>query len=376
MANIRQHGVYADYNATTPLCSQVLTTFKEYQLDVGNMSSGHMYGQHMQERYDQAADSILTCLGAQHYEYFSCGSATEASNWAFYSLLNHVKGCPRVVVSAIEHPCVIEPLKRYAIEGKIDLKVCSVDKNGRVRLEELETLVTENTILVSVILAHNEVGVIQPIMEIAEMAHRVGAQLVSDCVQAVGKMPVNLDTLGIDIAIVSAHKCYAPTGCGALIIKDTNVLKPWILGGTQQQKLRGGTVHVLGVDLFAKGLEYCCQELPNAVDIAAWVKQLKEGVKNIDIIASPDQKNQLWNTVSLAVPGKLSHDLMMQCDVNGVAVATGSACATGAVSESRTLLAMGYSKEVVAGVIRLSFGYPTTQRELDAVASTIKFLEN
>jgi cysteine desulfurase len=375
MANINHHGVYADYNATTPLCAQVLNLLKN-GTEVGNLSSGHMYGQHMQARYDQATDYILNSLGAQHYEYFSCGSATEASNWTFYSLLNQVTGCPRVVVSAIEHPCVMEPLKRYAKEGKIDLKVCSVDKNGRVRLEELETLVTENTILVSVILAHNEVGVIQPMADIAQLTHAVGAKLMSDCVQAVGKMPVNLEALGIDIAIVSAHKCYAPTGCGALIIKDSNALQPWILGGTQQQKLRGGTVHVLGTELFAKGLEYCCQELPNAVDIAAWVKQLKEGVKNIQIIASPDQENQLWNTVSLAVPGKLSHDLMMQCDVNGVAVATGSACATGAVSESSTLLAMGYSKNVVAGAIRLSFGYPSTQSDLNVTIQLLQHLDS
>jgi cysteine desulfurase len=363
-------GVYADYNATTPLCDNVLKEMQAYKSMFGNVSSGHVFGQTMQSMYDQAVDTLKHYMGASTYSFFSCSSATEASNWFMYSLLNKVEGCPRVIITAIEHPCVAMPLQRYHQDGIIDLQVCPVDKHGQVIIDAFESLLTDNTLFVSIIMANNEIGTIQPMGTLTALAHKVGAVVMSDCVQACGKTPVDLEALGIDAAIVSSHKCYAPTGCGGIFIKDSTLLKAWILGGTQQEQLRAGTINVMGTVLFAKGVEYCINATHE--DIGGWVSELKRACPAIELIASPQQKNQLWNTVSIAIPGALSHDLMMQCDVEGVAVGTGSACATGAVEVSSVVLALGLPIEMAAGVIRLSFGVPTTKRELEIVCDIVK----
>ena len=228
--------VFADYNSTTPLCPPVLDRMKDWAKLKGNLSSGHFYGQQMHGVYDQACDRIKQHLSASKYDLLTCSSATEANNWWFYSILINDTSCPRVITTPIEHPCVLSPLLQYAKQGRIDLQVCDVDQNGQIDLAHLESLLTNNTKCISVMMANNEIGTIQPIDAVVRLAQSVGALVHSDMVQAVGKIPIDLDALGVDALSLSAHKCYAPTGLGVLMVKNTQHVQPWIIGGEQQQR--------------------------------------------------------------------------------------------------------------------------------------------
>ena len=274
-------------------------------------------------------------------------------------------------MSAIEHASVMSPLVQYAAKGRIDLQVCPVNQKGFLDLDALDDLLTGNTRLISVMLANNEVGSIQPLSDVVVRAKTVGALVHSDIVQAVGKMPVNLEAIGADAVTVSSHKCYAPTGWGALIVKHLDDISPMVLGGSQQQMLRGGTVNVFGTVLFEKGLRYCYSELPKAVDISSFVSKHLRKLPHIEIISAPDQPNQLWNTVSLAFKGVDAHDMLIRLDLEGIAVSSGSACSTGAVEVSSVIEAMGVSSDIASSVIRMSFGYMTTQNDLDYLLNHI-----
>ena len=361
--------IYADYNSTTPLCQPVIDAFNECQGLVGNLSSQHQYGQQIHAIYDESVDTILNVLNATDFSLFTCSSATEANHWFFYSLLENVTGKPTVICSTIEHPCVLEPLKRYHALGRINLELCRVNSNGIIDLDHLDTLLTGDVLMVSIMYANNEIGTIQPLADVVKMAHKVGAIVHSDIVQAAGKVTFDLNALNVDAVSISSHKCYAPVGCGALLIKNTNLLRPMFLGGSQQQKLRAGTVNVLGLHLFAKGLQYCYDQLPTHLNIHDWGTNLINMNDVIEAVIPIESKTLLWNTLPVAIKNYSAHDVMMKLDLQGVAVATGSACSTGAIDVSPVMLALQLPKNLEACVIRLSFGYLTHQNELDHLES-------
>ena len=364
-------GVFADYNSTTPIVDPVKKRMNQLTDMVGNSSSIHKHGQLMQSIYDESVDNIKSYLGCPHWEFLSCSSATEANNWIFYSLLHNIQGCPRVITSAIEHASVLGPLKQYANEGLIDLKVCSVDERGFLDMNEFESLLTNDTVLVSVILANNEIGSIQPLGQISKMAKAVGAFVHSDIVQGLGKMPINLVDLDVDAVSISGHKCYAPVGCAALIIQSVNRVRPLMLGGSHQQMLRAGSINVMGMACFSEGLDYCYDNYEHHVDVMVFVRQLKSRFPNIVVISEPNSVHNLWNTVNISIPGHDAHNLMMALDMRGVSIATGSACSTGAIDISPVIQALNVSHSVAAGAIRFSFGYPTTIEDFEFICSVI-----
>ena len=366
--------VFADFNSTTPLCEPVVDAFLKWRSIQGNMSSAHHFGQRIHGIYDDAVDQIRGLLNASQYDVFTCASATEANYWWIYSLLNQVKGVPRVIASAIEHPCVLEPLQHYANAGVIDLKLCPVNAKGIVDIDAFKALLNSSTLFVSVMFANNEIGSIQPMKDIVDSAHAVGALVHSDIVQAAGKIPLDLDALGLDAISLSSHKCYAPTGCGVLMVKNTTLLKPLFLGGSQQQKLRAGTVNVMGLDLFATGLTYCYQQLPTHLKIHEWGQSLCDDFDFLKPVIPIDSEFMLWNTLPLAVSGHISHDAMMRFDLFGVAVATGSACSTGAVDVSPVIDALELPVDMAGTVIRFSFGYTTTESDLNQIQSVLSKL--
>ena len=372
MANVAP--IFADYNSTTPLCSDVLTAIQSWGSTVGNLSSSHQFGQHIQHVYDVACDQIQARFNANGYALFSCSSATEANNWFFNSLFEDCDHVPRVIVSAIEHPCVSMALMKFATQGKIDLQTCRVDHNGILDLNHFSELLNDNTALVSVMLANNEIGTIQPLMDISTLAKSVGALVHSDIVQAAGKIPIDVLDLGLDAVSLSAHKCYAPVGSGVLMVNDPDLIRPMLLGGSQQQQLRAGTVNVLGLHLFSIGLDYCYRSLPSCVDVHGWAESMCDSADHLMVPISLSDKTNLWNTVPISVKRQLAHDVMMRLDMNGIGVSTGSACSTGAVETSPTIQALQLSKDVGDSIIRLSFGYPTTQEDLTSIAKFFIFL--
>ena len=356
--------VYADYNSTTPLCDDVINHIETFKSHLGNMDSGHYFGQKMHQIYDEVSDKIKTMLGASGYDLFTCSSATEANHWFFQSLVDSISYRKRVIISSIEHSCVMKPLQLFDQQGIIDLQICRVNQNGYIDLDHFKSLLSTDTYFVSIGLANNELGTIQPLAEICELAKSVGAITHSDIVQAVGKIPLNLDQLALDAASMSAHKCYAPTGCGVLLVNNSDLLRPIFFGGAQQQQLRAGTVNVFGLSLFLKGLEYCYRNMIDPINIAAWVKEFRHESENFYVLSSPDQPNTLWNTVSLAILNKDAHDVMMALDMHHIAVSTGSACSTGATEPSESVIALNLPDHITDGVIRISFGYPTTSDQL------------
>jgi len=193
-------------------------------------------------------------------------------------------------------------------------------------------------------------------------------------VQAAGKIDIDLNSLNVDAVSISSHKCYAPVGCGALLVKRTDLLRPLFLGGSQQQKLRAGTVNVLGLNLFAKGLEYCYDQLPMHLNIHDWGRLLIDNHDLIECVVPIDSETLLWNTLPIAIKHYDAHDAMMKLDLQGVAVATGSACSTGAVDVSPVMLALKLPKQLEACVIRLSFGYTTGSDDLVDLTEILKKL--
>ncbi len=358
--------VFSDYNSTTPMCQEVLDAISSWGTTVGNLSSAHQFGQRVHQIYDDAVDVIKGHLHATDYALFTCSCATEANNWLFNSLLANVSGRPRVIISAIEHPSVASPLSVFASQGVIDLQICRVDAQGILDLDHLARLLTPDTLLVSVMLANNDIGTIQPLARVCQLAKGVGAMVHSDIVQAAGKIPIDLDALGLDAVSLSGHKCYAPTGCGVLMVKDESCLSPFLYGGSQQQQLRAGTVNVLGLHLFSVGLSYCYEQLPSHVDVHSWAMALCDRHSFLDVVVP--LQSVLWNTVSLSVRGHLAHDVMMRLDMMGVAVSTGSACSTGAVDVSSTIQALNLNRDRATSVIRLSFGYPTTPHDFEYIS--------
>ena len=363
--------VYADYNSTTPLCDDVINHMKDFQFLIGNMESAHYFGQDMHRLYDEAVDKIRRLLNAHSFELFTCSSATEANNWFFHSLLSNISGRPRVITSAIEHSCVLEPLRRYAEKDMIELKICRVSENGFIDLDHFSSLLNSSTILVSIGMASNELGTIQPISEMMKLAKSVGAITHSDIVQAVGKIQLRLDDLNLDAVSMSAHKCYAPTGCGVLMVTDSAIIQPLFYGGSQQQMLRPGTVNVFGLSMFEKGLNYCYSHLYSHLDVGCWVKDFRKFPEAFHIISAPDMSQTLWNTINMSILGKNAHDVMMALDMNNFAVSTGSACSTGAVELSDSIQALNLPVNVATGAIRISFGYPSLNSELNALKETM-----
>lgn len=359
--------IFADFNSTTPLCQPVVNAFMDWQHVQGNMSSAHYFGQKVHAKYDQAIDLIQSLLSGYQYDLFTCSSATEANYWWIYSMLDNVVGVPRVIATVIEHPCVLQPLQYYANLGKIDLQLCSVDSNGCINLAEFNALLNSNTLFVSVMYANNEIGTIQPLQAVVKAAKAVGALVHSDIVQAAGKLEIDLDQLNLDAVTLSSHKCYAPTGCGVLMVQNKDLLKPLFLGGSQQQKLRAGTVNVMGLDLFSKGLKFCYDQLLGHLDVHQWGQSLCDDCEFVEPIIPIDSQRMLWNTLPIAILNHISHDAMMRLDLLGVAVATGSACSTGAVDVSPVIESLNLPNEQAKQVIRLSFGYPTTADDLAAI---------
>ena len=357
--------IYLDNNATTPIAPDVKVCMDRFTQMYGNMSSAHYMGQQMRRIYDEAVDALMQILGASGWSLYSCSSATEATNWLFYSLFLNLDYKPRVIVSSIEHPCVLLALKQYENRGVIELLECSVDSKGFVRLDELDSLLNSNTLLVSVMLANNDVGTIQPIKKIVEMASRVGALVHSDIVQSVGKMPINLNDLGVDFVTLSSHKCYAPTGLGVLMSKHVDLLKPMIFGGSQQDMLRAGSVNVFGMATFVAGVSFCLSQMQNQLNVTDWVNDLAQYSDSLAVISSPNLPNQLWNTVAISFINQNAHSMMMQLDMEGICASTGSACATGAFEPSHVILAMGYELDVASTVIRFSFGYLNTVADMN-----------
>ena len=339
---------YLDHNATSPLRPSVKSAMIAAMNVDGNASSIHGEGRAARKLLGDARERLGLWLGCLPQMIIFTSGGTEANNMALRGV-----AVERILVSAVEHPSVMATAKA---SGK-DVKIIPVDKFGRVELSALEKMLVGPKALVSVMIANNETGVIQAIYEIAPVVHAVGSLLHVDAVQAVGKRQVNFGLLGVDMMTVAAHKIGGPTGIGALIIRDGLVVEPLLHGGGQELRRRAGTENLSSIAGFAALAD---EPLLDSFELKDKLEAAFE-----DVMIFSDGVERLCNTTNFAMPGMNAETLLMNFDLEGVAVSSGSACSSGKVAASHVLGAMGISPELSKAAIRISLGWNTTDDDIN-----------
>ncbi|MDR0447067.1 MAG: cysteine desulfurase [Treponema sp.] len=370
--------IYLDYNATTPLRDEVRDVMVEDFAIFANASSMHGSGREARERIEEARIRVAELLGVPAKTIIFTSGGSESNNTVFGTmrrLASNEQGTPldsgrRVfLVSAIEHPCVLNSAKYLESLG-FSVVFLPVDSTGRINMDELKKALSEETLLVSVMMANNEIGTIQDIKEIAALARARGAFIHSDAVQAAGKIPVNAGELGVDYLSLSAHKIYGPKGVGALYIKEKAPLFPLIHGGHHEEGLRAGTYNNSGILGFGKAAELAKRGLSEynkaMITLRNKLKQgLLEKIPNIRI--NGHETEVLPNTLNVSFSGAEGEAILLSLDLAGIEVSTGSACASGSLEPSHVLLASGAGPELAHGSIRFSLGLGTSEEDIDYV---------
>jgi len=351
--------LYFDHNSTTPVDSRVADVLdRSYREVFGNASSIHIAGQTAKQMLEKSRRGIAQMLGAKESEIVFTSGGTESNNLAIHGVLS---GGMHAVTTAIEHPAVLEPLRQH------DVTHVPVNSNGVVSVDALAAAIRPNTALVSVMLANNETGAIQPIAEIADMLHGRGILLHSDGVQAVGKIPLNLAHLGVDLFSISGHKFYAPKGLGALYVRKGVKLKPMQLGGRHERGLRAGTENVAGAMALHSALGLCSTGDSTLRD------EFETRILNEipDAVVNAADAPRLPNTSNILFPGISGEALLIALDMAGMCVSTGSACSSGSIEPSHVLLEMGLSPKQARSCIRFSFGRGNTLEDIAALVDAV-----
>ena len=367
--------IYLDYNATAPCRDEVVTeVVRAIEIGYGNPSSLHHEGQRARSLVEEARERIASALGAQPLEivFTSCG--TEADNLA---ILGSVMACererPKIVTSGIEHPAVLAACLQAEDRSMAGVAYAACDARALVDPERVAELLTPDTALVSIMHANNEVGTIQPVRAITELAHEKGIPVHTDAVQSLGRIPVDVVDLGVDLLSISGHKLGGPKGIGALYIRKGTALAPVLVGGSQERERRAGTENVAGIAGLAKAVEIAVEEQPVEAQRLAKLRELLwmalSGIKGIHL--NGDLAVSLPNTLNVSFEDLSGEDLMQVLDLAGIAVSTGSACAVGASKASHVIAAMGDSAGSRCGPLRISMGYRTSESDVSDCAEEI-----
>ncbi|HCM29041.1 MAG: cysteine desulfurase NifS [Treponema sp. GWB1_62_6] len=367
--------IYMDYNATTPLRLEVGSAIVKDLEIFGNASSMHEAGRAAHARVEAARESVGKLIGAPAERIVFTSGGSESNNTVFQTMLLAGEGQNRneIVTTAIEHPCVINSAEFLRSRG-MKVTFLPVDPDGKVHFDELRAVVNERTLLVSVMLANNEIGTIQDLRAISAIAKEAGAWVHSDAVQAAGKVPVDVDKLGVDYLTLSAHKIYGPKGVGALYARKGAPFEPLIRGGHQEHGLRAGTYNNIGILGFGVAAELAFAELASyGHDLARLRTILRDGfierVPNIKINGHP--REVLPNTLNVSFPGAEGESILLHLDLLGIQASTGSACASGSLDPSHVLMATGVGPELAHGSIRFSLGRDTTEQDVRYVLDTV-----
>jgi len=365
--------IYLDNNAGTPLDAQVLETMTECLSGLpGNPSSTHQFGRAARDRVETARQQVAALVGVQPAQVIFTSGGTEANNLALHAVTAG-RLPARLAVSAVEHPSVLEAARALTGSGW-QLDLVGVDAQCRVTVQALQRQLHPDTRLVSVMLANNETGVIQDIPALAGQVRAAGAILHSDAIQAAGKIPVDFAASGVHLMSLSAHKLYGPRGVGALIVDKSLQLAPLLVGGGQEKGMRAGTENVAAIAGFgvAAGLAKSRLE-QQGTRLQTLRSQLEQGLAGhpqVTVFAA--QAERLPNTVQMAVAGIDGETLLMQLDRAGIAVSSGSACASGKSDASHVLLAMGVDEQLAHGAIRISLGADTTAADIDTLLNVLE----
>ena len=361
--------IYFDHNATTPVLPEVFDAMVPYLKEQwGNPSSIHWAGRGTRKAVDEARDRVCALLNCAPLELIFTSSGTEGDNHAIKGIAFSKKDKGNhIITTKVEHPAVLNTCKYLSKEG-FDVTYLDVDADGMIDLDALKAAITDKTILITIMYANNETGVIFPIPEIGEIARERGVTFHTDAVQAAGKLPIDLKTLNADLLTISGHKLYGPKGVGALFARRGVRLTPLIHGGHHERNRRGGTENVAGIIGFGKACEIALADMDHEIThLKALRDRLEKGIlekiDHVKINGAVDRR--LPNTSNISYEFVEGESLLLSLDMKGVAASSGSACTSGSLEPSHVLLAMSLSHEMSHGSVRISLGKSNTEQEID-----------
>ena len=367
---------YFDHAATTPVKEEVLKEMLPYFcMQYGNASSIYSIGRRSRKAVENAREKVAKAINCKPKEiYFtSCGS--ESDNLALKGICNANKNLKKhIITSKIEHPAILETCMNLEKQG-VDVTYLNIDNEGFISLEELEGAITENTILVSIMCANNEIGTIQPIKQIGEICKKHNILFHTDCVQAIGNVKIDVEEMNIDMLSMSAHKFYGPKGVGALYVRSEIEFDRIQDGGHQEKNKRAGTENVAGIvglgkaiELSQENLEDYISKLTNLRDY--YFKQIEEKIPNIKINGS--KNNRLPRNANISFENINAEELLLKLDEKGICASAGSACSSGSASPSHVLLALGLEKNLAYGSLRITLGEDNEKEDIDYLVKQLQ----
>ena len=367
--------VYADNAATTAVSPEVLEAMLPFYKEVyGNPSSLYSLGQGAKAPLEEARETVARCLGAEAREIYFTSCGTERDNWAIKGAAHAMKkkGKTHIITSAFEHHAVLHTCQALEKEG-FTVTYLPVHENGIVRPEELEAAITQETGLVTIMYANNEIGTIQPIPEIGAICKAHGVLFHTDAVQAVGNVAIDVKEQNIDMLSLSGHKLHAPKGVGALYVRTGVVIQNFMDGGAQERGKRGGTENVASIVGLATALKRACATMEERrVKLTAMRDKLIDGLSQIERCRlNGDREHRLPGNVSFCFQGVEGESLLLMLDLKGISASSGSACTSGSLDPSHVLLSIGLPHEVAHGSLRLSFGDYNTMEDVDYIIETL-----
>ncbi|HHV63980.1 MAG TPA: cysteine desulfurase NifS [Peptococcaceae bacterium] len=364
--------IYLDHSATTPVDPEVAELMMKYYVEYyGNPSSVHYFGRQVKKALEEARSQVADFIGANVSEITFTSGGTEADNLAIQGAARaQAKKGKHLITTAIEHHAVLDTFKYLAKNG-YELTVLPVDEDGLVSVEDVAKAIRPDTILISVMHANNEVGSIQPIAEIGKITREKGILFHVDAVQSLGKIPVNVQDLNVDLLTISSHKIYGPKGVGALYIRKGVKISPLVFGGSQERKMRSGTENAPGIIGFGKACELASQRMAEeSKKLTKLRDMLIDGIlTKIEHVKlnGPRGDKRLPNNVNVSIKYVEGESLLLSLDMLGIAASSGSACTSGSLDPSHVLLAMGLSHEVAHGSLRFSLGRQNTEEDINYV---------
>lgn len=369
--------VYMDYAATTPVSKDVFREMEPYFCDIyGNASAIYGVASEARKAIDKARNEIAMGIGARKEEIFFTSGGTESDNWIIRSVAEQygsTKG-KHIITSCIEHHAVLHTCQHLEKEG-FEVTYLSVDEDGKIDLEELRKSIRDDTILVSIMTANNEIGTIEPIEKITELVHKAGCLFHTDAVQAVGHIPMDVEKMGIDFLSASGHKIYGPKGIGFAYIRRDKPLLPFMLGGSQERGKRAGTLNTPGIVGMAKALTDSIQIMQKENE-----RQIRLRDYMIDRLLcevhgtklNGDREARLANNINISIDKVEGESVLLLLNQKGICASSGSACTTTELDPSHVLLAIGRSKEQARSSIRFTLGRETTLKDIDYAVESIK----
>jgi len=367
--------IYLDNAATTPVDKRVLEAMLPYYSDVfGNPSSTYSYGQEAKKAMEEAREKVAKALGADADEIYFTSGGSESDNWALKGVAYALKDKGNhIITTEIEHHAVLNTCRYLEKEG-FKVTYLPVDEYGLVKPEDLKKAITDKTILVSIMFANNEIGTIEPVDELVKIAHEKNVYFHTDAVQAVGNIPIDVKKLDVDLLSLSAHKIYGPKGVGALYIKKGVKIHSLIQGGTQERNRRAGTENVAGIVGLGEAIELITKNLDSHINKLTFLRDklingILEKIPYARLNGHPTKR--LPGNVNVSFEFVDGESLILNLDMAGICASSGSACTSGSLEPSHVLLAIGLSKELARGSLRLTIGKDNTEEDIDKVLEVL-----